>query len=124
MSLCVLQTNHTDFPSLARFLSLTLKQKLLLAIGVQPDAQLRAGVVGGTVVTCAPSAGFLQIYFSLLLQLTTSHSPANRPVVMATHPCLLSFMEKTAGEKGQLVQSLYCVWCVYGVCMVCDRLLT
>lgn len=69
---------------------LTLKQAFLLLMGVHPDSQLKGTVVGGTVVTCAPSAGFLQMYFSFVLQLTTSHSPANTPVVMATHPCFLS----------------------------------
>lgn len=72
---------------------LTLKQVFLSIMGVQPDAQLRGSVVGGTVVTFVPSAGFLQMYFSLLSQLTTSHSPANTPVVMATHPCFLSFIK-------------------------------
>lgn len=75
--------------------SLTLKQMFLLLMGIQPDSQLKGAVVGGTVVTCTPSAGFLQMYFSLLLQLTTSHSPANTPVVMATHPCFLSFIKHT-----------------------------
>lgn len=71
--------------------SLTLKQMFLLLMGVQPNSQLKGGVVGGTVVTCTPSAGFLHMYFSLLLQLTTSHSPAKTPVVIATHPWFLSF---------------------------------
>lgn len=75
--------------------SLTFKQVFLLITGVQPGSQLKGAVVGGTVVTCTPSAGFLQMYFSLLLQLTTSHSPANTPVVMATHPCFLSFIKHT-----------------------------
>lgn len=75
--------------------SLTFRQVFLLLMGVQPDAQLKGTVVGGTVVTSTPSAGFLQMYFSLLLQLTTSHSPANTPVVMATHPCFLSFIKQS-----------------------------
>lgn len=74
----------------------TLKQTLLLPAGVHPGGQLKGMVVGGTVVTGTPSAGFLQMYFSLLLQLTTSHSPAKTPVVMATHPWFRSF-----GERGQ-----------------------
>lgn len=79
---------------------LTLKQTFRLATGVQPTAQLRAAVVGATVVIRASSASFLQIYFSLLLQLTTSHNPAKVPVAMATHPCFLPFLQYTIrGEK-------------------------
>lgn len=79
--------------------SLTLKHVFLLLMAVQPDAQLKGGVVGGTVVTCTPSAGFLHMYFSLLLQVTTSHSPANTPVVIATHPCFLSVNQNVTASK-------------------------
>lgn len=71
----------------------TFKQVFLSTTGVQPGAQFKAGVVGGTVVICTLSATFLQMYFSLFVQLITSHSPANIPVVIATHPCSLSFVK-------------------------------
>ena len=57
----------------------------------QPSGQLAVGEgVVAIVVMETPSARFLQMYFSRLLQLTTSHNPACMPVVMATQPFLLS----------------------------------
>lgn len=81
----------------------TLKQVFFAMTGVQPGAQLGAGVVGGTVVICTFSATFLQMYFSLFVQLMTSQSPASIPVVMATHPCSLSFVNNAKRKQKRVL---------------------
>lgn len=65
----------------------TLKQKLLDGNRVQPSAHGRGVVVGATVVTPAPSASFLQMYFVLLVHGSTSQRPEKIPVLSATQPC-------------------------------------
>ncbi len=54
---------------------------------VQRSAHLVEVGVGGAGVKTAPSARCLQMYFSLLVQGSTSQRPAKIPVVMATQPC-------------------------------------
>lgn len=65
----------------------TLKHMCLDGMTFQPSAHLGGGAVGGTGVTIAPSARCLQIYFSLLVQGSTSQRPAKLPVAIATQPC-------------------------------------
>lgn len=64
----------------------TLTQYSLELSGTQLLGHLEGVKVGGTVVKPAPSASCLQMYPNMLVQGSTSQTPANTPVVMATHP--------------------------------------
>lgn len=65
----------------------TLKQELLDGNRVQPSAHRGRVGVGATVVTPAPSASCLQMYFVLLVHGSTSQRPEKIPVLSATQPC-------------------------------------
>lgn len=84
---CLRDISLVQMHVLNAVLSFTLKQTFLEFTFSQPSAQVVEGTVGGAGVKTAPSAMCLQIYFSLLVQGSTSQRPAKLPVAIATQPC-------------------------------------
>lgn len=70
----------------------TLEQRFLDPTLIQPSGHWGGDWVGGAAVKTAPFARCLQMYFELLVQGSTSQSPAKIPVVMAVQPWMLPWV--------------------------------